>query len=390
MKNILLVVILIALLSIPIDIVTAKNGAGFAAVHEENYFGFPLCLPGMPADGTCLLYGPAQTVAEMKEAGIPYPPRDLPAAQPPSEMNVMPVNIAKINLPDEQPAPIYASFEDAVAGVNPTRYIEPGSMRYVSYVNHRDHSGKPYLQLSTGGWMRAAPIAYTNFQGLAFYENPRNDFGWIVSFDPLQSYLEPSFDAPTTDQTYAREDVIQVYNAIEEDDITWYQIGPDEWMHSLAAAVVSVNATPPEGVGKNRWIEVNLFTQTMSIYEEGELLFATVLATGRDPFFTKPGVFEIDEMQAVGHMQGSFTADRSDFYYLEDVPWVMYYDEARAFHSTYWPFGFGFPQSHGCINLSPGDANWLFQWAELGDAVWVHDPSGLTPTDAAAYGPGAP
>ena len=39
---------------------------------------------------------------------------------------------------------------------------------------------------------------------------------------------------------------------------------------------------------------------------------------------------------------------------------------------------------------APGDAHWLFQWAEVGDYVWVHDPSGLTPTDPDYYGPGAP
>jgi lipoprotein-anchoring transpeptidase ErfK/SrfK len=89
-------------------------------------------------------------------------------------------------------------------------------------------------------------------------------------------------------------------------------------------------------------------------------------------------------------MQGSFEADRSDFYYLQDVPWTMYFDQARALHATYWHTLFGYRQSHGCVNLSPGDANWLYQWAEEGDVVWVHDPSGQTPTDPDYYGPGAP
>jgi lipoprotein-anchoring transpeptidase ErfK/SrfK len=68
----------------------------------------------------------------------------------------------------------------------------------------------------------------------------------------------------------------------------------------------------------------------------------------------------------------------------------MYFDEARALHAAYRRTFFGYPQSHGCVNLSPGDANWLFQWADEGDYVWVHDPSGQTPTDPDFYGPGAP
>ncbi len=89
-------------------------------------------------------------------------------------------------------------------------------------------------------------------------------------------------------------------------------------------------------------------------------------------------------------MQGSFETDRSDFYYLQDVPWTMYFDEARALHATYWHTLFGYTQSHGCVNLSPGDARWLYEWAEIGDYVYVHDPSGQTPTDGDYYGPGAP
>ncbi len=89
-------------------------------------------------------------------------------------------------------------------------------------------------------------------------------------------------------------------------------------------------------------------------------------------------------------MRGAFEADRSDFYYLQEVPWTMYYDEACALHGAYWRTRFGFPQSHGCVNLAPGDAHWLYNWAKVGDWVYVWDPSGKTPTDPAAYSAGAP
>ena len=32
--------------------------------------------------------------------------------------------------------------------------------------------------------------------------------------------------------------------------------------------------------------------------------------------------------------------------------------------------------SHGCVNLSIGDSHWLYDWANVGDSVYVYDPSG--------------
>jgi hypothetical protein len=363
----------------------AANGQG---QEEEVYFEPPLCLPGKPPDGSCLPYGPAQSVQELRKAGFPYPPRDLPAAKPPADLNRIPVYIAKLNVPEKEPALIYGSFDDAVKGINPIDQIAPGSMRYISYINLEYQNEDPYMQLSSGGWMRASPIATTDFQGLVFFENPRNDFGWII--DQTPSYTEPSLSAVQTGKTYFDEDVIQIYHSVNAEGVTWYQIAPEEWVNSLKARRVSVNVTPPEGVNADRWIEINLLQQTLSVYEKGRLLFATLVATGVEPFYTQPGVFQIDEKKPLETMQGSFEADRSDFYYLQDVPWTMYFDQARAMHATYWHTLFGYRQSHGCVNLSLGDANWLYQWAEKGEFVWVHDPSGQTPTDPDYYGAGAP
>lgn len=68
-------------------------------------------------------------------------------------------------------------------------------------------------------------------------------------------------------------------------------------------------------------------------------------------------------------------------YYLMDVPWTMYFDERRALHAEYWHDHLGYKSSHGCVNLSFPDAEWMFNWAKMGDWVFVWDPKGLTPED---------
>jgi lipoprotein-anchoring transpeptidase ErfK/SrfK len=138
-------------------------------------------------------------------------------------------------------------------------------------------------------------------------------------------------------------------------------------------------------VAGDRWIEVNLYEQTMAVYDQRELVFATLIASGVEPFWTRPGLFQVTEKLETTPMRGAFEADRSDAYYLEDVPWTMYFDQARALHGAYWRANLGFPQSHGCVNLTVGDSRWIFDWANVGDYVYVWDPSGTTPTDPSVY-----
>ena len=150
----------------------------------------------------------------------------------------------------------------------------------------------------------------------------------------------------------------------------------------------SIDATPPEGVTGDRWIDINLYDQTLTVYENRQLVFATLIVSGGEPFYTRPGLFQVYEKHETETMSGSFEADRSDYYYLENVPWTMYFDKARALHGAYWRAWFGYAGTHGCVNLSIGDSAWLFKWANVGEWVHVWDPSGETPTDPNFYGEG--
>ncbi len=181
---------------------------------------------------------------------------------------------------------------------------------------------------------------------------------------------------------YPYVDIVQVYDTQTANGVDWNMIGPDQWVEARIMAMVTPNPTPPEGVTTARWIDIDLAEQTLTVYENNQLVFATVIASGLEPFWTRPGLFQIYLKKETETMRNN---DPTDYYYLDNVPWTMYFDKARALHGAYWRTRFGYPQSHGCINLSVGDAHWLFNWAHEGDYVYVHDPSGLTPTDPALY-----
>jgi hypothetical protein len=91
------------------------------------------------------------------------------------------------------------------------------------------------------------------------------------------------------------------------------------------------------------------------------MVYVTLVSTGLPWWQTPQGLFQIWAKIRVGNM--SRTDPRAgSYYFLQDVPWAMYFDGPYALHTAYWHDGFGYPRSHGCVNLSPRDAHWLFDW----------------------------
>ncbi|HLB48548.1 MAG TPA: L,D-transpeptidase, partial [Anaerolineales bacterium] len=175
-----------------------------------------------------------------------------------------------------------------------------------------------------------------------------------------------------------RYDIVQIYAREHFDEYDWYLVGRDQWVEQRNLGVVELQH-PPEGV-TGKWIAVNLFEQTIAVYEGEQLVYASLVSSGLGAWPTRPGLFHIYSKLDNTNMSGAFAADRSDYYFIEDVPWVLYFDQGISFHGTYWHDGYGFRKSHGCVNLSPRDSRWLYEWAEVDAAVYVYDPSGQTPT----------
>lgn len=353
----------------------------------ETFTGTSICSPGAEEAYNCLVKGPAQIQQEWAEKGLSYPLSGLPAYTPDASYNTMPYSYAKINADPKREIRLFSSLDDAISAENQSGSIPAGAMRWVAFVNRVDVDSAHYVQIPDSfEWVRASPASVTTFQGLAFYRTPDHEFGWFA--DHTESHVAPSLESAQTGRQYYRNDVVEILGTGKGNEADWYQIGINEWVLSRYVKKVTINTTPPEGVTNNRWIEVNLYEQTLAVYENNQLIFATMIATGLDPFFTKPGLFQIQHKLDTERMTGAFEADLSDYYYLDKVPWTMYFDGARALHAAYWRTMFGFPQSHGCVNLSPGDAHYLYDWAKEGDWVYVWDPSGQTPTDPAKYGEG--
>jgi hypothetical protein len=344
--------------------------------------GTVVCVPDVylisPDD--CLPTGPSTYLTEMAKLGLTFPPRPLPSYKPDPELTKLPYYYFHLN---SDSVPVLSEPAGAESGQS----FPPGFV-YVSYVDRVDTGKGIYYLLQSGGWIpgKGARVGeYSAFQGLEFISAPRNSFAWPLPFyiDSIPVRSAPGYNAPETGKyLYPYVDVVQIYDTQNADSVDWNLIGHNQWVEARIFAAVTPNATPPEGVTTGRWIDIDLAEQTLAVYDNYQLVFATVIASGLEPFYTRPGLFQIYSKKETETMRNS---DVTDFYYLDNVPWTMYFDKARALHGAYWRTRFGYPQSHGCVNLSVGDAHWLFNWAAEGDWVYVHDPSGLTPTDPALY-----
>lgn len=128
----------------------------------------------------------------------------------------------------------------------------------------------------------------------------------------------------------------------------------------------SAPAKPPPPVGNGvRWIEVNLTEQRVYAWEGDVLMNSFIVSTGTWATPTVTGTFNIWNKTRIQTMSGPG-------YSLPNVPFVMYFYEDYGFHGTYWHNNFGTPMSHGCVNLTIPDSEWLYNWASYGTTVKVH------------------
>jgi lipoprotein-anchoring transpeptidase ErfK/SrfK len=129
-------------------------------------------------------------------------------------------------------------------------------------------------------------------------------------------------------------------------------------------------AMRPAGLSPGeKWIDVNLSTQTLVAFEGAAPVFDSLVSTGLANHPTVTGQFRIWLRFASQDMNGY----RLGYdYYLKGVPYVQYFYQDYALHGTFWHNNFGRPMSHGCVNLPTPAAEWLFNWAANGTVVNIH------------------
>ena len=126
--------------------------------------------------------------------------------------------------------------------------------------------------------------------------------------------------------------------------------------------VARFNKRPSEVPAKAKWIHVDLSEQTLVAYEGDTAVYATVISSGKEGYEPPTGLFEVQQKYISTTMNATDPID--GFYEVEEVPWTLYYHGGYALHGAYWHTDFGKVRSHGCTNVAPVDARWLYYWSE--------------------------
>jgi lipoprotein-anchoring transpeptidase ErfK/SrfK len=122
--------------------------------------------------------------------------------------------------------------------------------------------------------------------------------------------------------------------------------------------------------GSSKWIDVSIQNQVLVLYEGAQPVYVTLVSTGKDglgdpakTLSTPTGQFRIYQKHVTTTMDSAVAEHEFE---LRDVPWVMYFKAGYALHAAYWHDDFGHARSHGCINLAPIDARYVFFWSTPG------------------------
>ncbi|GAB4546640.1 MAG: hypothetical protein OHK0023_06590 [Anaerolineae bacterium] len=223
-----------------------------------------------------------------------------------------------------------------------------------------------WFEIEPGQWVSQSNLSGTrasSFTGVMLGGLPF-PMAWILQ--PTRPSSVPGHRALKSTPLLPQYTRVYIYHTLRIGDWDWYLVGDGKWVEQRRVGMIKLHPNPPTG---GRWVGVDLYEQVMVAYEGGTPIFATLVSSGLRQWPTNEGLFKVWAKMNIDGMSGSM--GKPDQYDIPIVPYVMYFDGSKALHGAFWHNGFGYRRSHGCVNLSVGDAKWLFDFVSVDTPVLV-------------------
>jgi hypothetical protein len=235
---------------------------------------------------------------------------------------------------------------------------------YVSIDREEVDGERHFVRTVRGSYVPAdalIPVRPPVMRGVVIDDDWRPPIAFVYRRGVRAWVRDPVSGAISQDDPIALHAPLRLEDTVIERRGARYRMTRDGRLVSDSAIRVVPILSRPEGIGRReRWIHVDLSEQTLVAYEGDRPVFATLVSTGRPGFETPTGTFRIQSKHISATMDDRDSP--TEAYSIEDVPWTMYFQDSYALHGAFWHDSFGRVRSHGCVNLAPADARWLFLW----------------------------
>ena len=253
-----------------------------------------------------------------------------------------------------EPTDAYKTPADVLA-LKPTRTLA-GSVK-LRRVDEVEVDNKLYWKITSGELVQAskiAPLHPTEFAGVELGDGPGKAL-------PL-AWIAPRTNKKGSVGGHPFRSVVPV---LEEDAArARVRVAAKAWLPAADLRIARLAPPPPGLLPGEKWIDVDTAQQTLVAYEGERPVFATLVSTGQKKWPTRPGVYRIYVKFAETDMNGQMGDEEP--YSVATVPWTQYFAGDLALHTAYWHDRFGEARSHGCVNLTPKDARFLYRWSDPG------------------------
>jgi hypothetical protein len=226
------------------------------------------------------------------------------------------------------------------------------------------------VDLSVLALDRLTPVRASKFHGLELDREHGLPVAFVLTKGAWLLAGDPRTQGMRTERTLGYREALHLTGqAVWKGNVNYLETRDGYWLRADQVVRIDPMQNRPSWASPGRtWIDVSILRQSLIAYEGVDPVYVTLVSTGidgiGDPKQTKStirGQFLIHTKHVSTTMDGDQVGDEFD---LRDVPYVQYFTAGYALHAAYWHDGFGRPRSHGCINLSPLDAHWLFEWTD--------------------------
>lgn len=286
-------------------------------------------------------------------------------------------------IPADSPVPGFLIHPTSrVSGPGLVKKVVPlGSS--VAYSRAFEHEGRVWLLSSEGLIVpadRVRPYRTSRFSGQKLGGSIGLPLAW-ARVDSARAYvLDSEGRAVETERSWLKHSLLRLADRIEPVGrgrpryLATRETAPDGsvlWIREQDARVARRRDPPEAAKPDKRWLAASITQGTLVAYEGKTPVFATLVAPGAGgvprpgadlvKMSTTPiGTFRITYKIRATTMSPE-VGDPRDFW-LAEVPYTQYFSMPFALHTSYWHESFGEWMSAGCINVSPEDGRWLFDW----------------------------